>query len=569
MATAVAPPATPKTTTSVDPLYTQALAQAKASLAAQTAPIAAEQTASDAQFKGREADATGAAAALKKLLGGIGPAVNGEYQTGAQNVELAANGFSQGMQDAIQGNTDNLNSMLQKLGSPAQLESHAGEAKDVVYGMGGYNPGTTFSKQGAALGAAADLQAGAAALKGQENVKSLQAQSIVADQGFQSKIAELAGKLPGDAQTNYQHLQQIALDDAKFREQVRQDKIDAAYKQADLKLSEAKYSTSVAEFNAKQKLSQAQFSAKQGLAESKYATSVSEFNSKQQLSYAKLMQQQNIASAKLAQSQFKENRDYGIKLANLGIAKGKLQQTILANSFKAANGGLTKVQVGKYTSQAQAIAMKSYFGSTKVTTVAGVPQSTANVGNVTYSEALSRILDKGIPVQIALDSLDRVYPSDQRPTDEILSKVLGPLAPALMKSVAQEQAAVGVAGAAMTDSMHFPSQRTLNGQQLNQLAVQALKIAAPQMATRSNVQALVGRIMQESGGNPLAINNWDSNAKAGTPSKGILQTIEPTFTAHALPGHTNIWNPLDNAIAAVRYMVSRYGRIVGPSGSGY
>jgi hypothetical protein len=126
MATAVSPPTTPKTTTSVDPLYTEAVAQAKAALAAQTAPITAEQNASDAAFKGAQTDATGVATALSNLLKPIGPAVNGEYQTAAQNQELAANGFSQGMQDALKGNTDNLNAMLKSFGQQTKLDSHAG-----------------------------------------------------------------------------------------------------------------------------------------------------------------------------------------------------------------------------------------------------------------------------------------------------------------------------------------------------------------------------------------------------------------------------------------------------------
>ncbi|WP_189960254.1 hypothetical protein, partial [Streptomyces alanosinicus] len=36
-------------------------------------------------------------------------------------------------------------------------------------------------------------------------------------------------------------------------------------------------------------------------------------------------------------------------------------------------------------------------------------------------------------------------------------------------------------------------------------------------------------IMRESGGNPAAQNNWDVNAQKGTPSKGLLQVIDPTF----------------------------------------
>lgn len=65
----------------------------------------------------------------------------------------------------------------------------------------------------------------------------------------------------------------------------------------------------------------------------------------------------------------------------------------------------------------------------------------------------------------------------------------------------------------------------------------------------------------ESGGNPNSVNNWDSNAKAGHPSEGLMQTIGPTFNQYALQGHNNIFNPIDNAIAAIRYIQSRYGGI--------
>ena len=68
-------------------------------------------------------------------------------------------------------------------------------------------------------------------------------------------------------------------------------------------------------------------------------------------------------------------------------------------------------------------------------------------------------------------------------------------------------------------------------------------------------------IKYESGGNPNAINRWDSNAAAGHPSKGLMQTIDPTFSRWALPGHTDIWNPVDNIIAGVRYAIGRYGSV--------
>lgn len=73
--------------------------------------------------------------------------------------------------------------------------------------------------------------------------------------------------------------------------------------------------------------------------------------------------------------------------------------------------------------------------------------------------------------------------------------------------------------------------------------------------------ALATIAMYESGGNPRAINNYDVNAKNGDPSRGLFQTIGATFRAHALPGHGDIWNPVDNAIAAIRYIIGRYGDV--------
>jgi len=67
--------------------------------------------------------------------------------------------------------------------------------------------------------------------------------------------------------------------------------------------------------------------------------------------------------------------------------------------------------------------------------------------------------------------------------------------------------------------------------------------------------------MDESGGNPNAINLTDSNALAGHPSQGLFQTIPSTFAAYALPGHGNIDNPVDNSAAAIGYIKSRYGDV--------
>lgn len=77
----------------------------------------------------------------------------------------------------------------------------------------------------------------------------------------------------------------------------------------------------------------------------------------------------------------------------------------------------------------------------------------------------------------------------------------------------------------------------------------------------SDVPKIWAIIQHESGGNPHAINNWDSNAAAGHPSKGLMQCIDPTFNSYKLPGHDDIWNPVDNICAGVHYAISRYGSL--------
>ncbi|HEY5524893.1 MAG TPA: transglycosylase SLT domain-containing protein [Clostridium sp.] len=77
----------------------------------------------------------------------------------------------------------------------------------------------------------------------------------------------------------------------------------------------------------------------------------------------------------------------------------------------------------------------------------------------------------------------------------------------------------------------------------------------------SNLNALATIAMHESGGSQTVQNNWDSNAKAGIPSAGLFQMIQPTFDEHKLPGHNNRLNGVDSAISAIRYMISRYGSV--------
>lgn len=106
-------------------------------------------------------------------------------------------------------------------------------------------------------------------------------------------------------------------------------------------------------------------------------------------------------------------------------------------------------------------------------------------------------------------------------------------------------------------------------EQWRQLAAYALKLT--NQYSDANLNLLLYQMQTESGGNPNAINDWDINAKNGTPSKGLMQVIDPTFKTWAMNGYdTNIWDPLSNMIAAIRYTVNRYGSLAnGWKGHGY
>lgn len=106
-------------------------------------------------------------------------------------------------------------------------------------------------------------------------------------------------------------------------------------------------------------------------------------------------------------------------------------------------------------------------------------------------------------------------------------------------------------------------------EQWRKLAKKALKLTG--QYSESNLNRLLMQMQSESSGNPRAINLWDSNAKAGIPSKGLMQVIDPTFRSYALaPYNKNIYDPLSNMIAAIRYTVSRYGSLSrGWNGHGY
>lgn len=74
--------------------------------------------------------------------------------------------------------------------------------------------------------------------------------------------------------------------------------------------------------------------------------------------------------------------------------------------------------------------------------------------------------------------------------------------------------------------------------------------------------AIEALMTSESGGDPNDINLSDSNAAQGTPSKGLMQVIQPTFDAYHVDGtSTNLYDPLANIAAALNYIKNVYGYV--------
>lgn len=90
-------------------------------------------------------------------------------------------------------------------------------------------------------------------------------------------------------------------------------------------------------------------------------------------------------------------------------------------------------------------------------------------------------------------------------------------------------------------------------------ALKALKITGQ---PASLVDRLLMQMGTESSGNPRAINLTDINARRGDPSKGLMQVIGSTFRTYAMaPYNKDVYDPLSNIIASIRYALATYGSL--------
>jgi phage-related protein len=89
------------------------------------------------------------------------------------------------------------------------------------------------------------------------------------------------------------------------------------------------------------------------------------------------------------------------------------------------------------------------------------------------------------------------------------------------------------------------------------IVLQALKMNGLNTGLLNKV---LSQMRTESGGNPNIIQGIHDVNSGGNEARGLMQVIPPTFKAFHFPGTSwNIFDPLANVAAALRYAKSRYG----------
>lgn len=192
--------------------------------------------------------------------------------------------------------------------------------------------------------------------------------------------------------------------------------------------------------------------------------------------------------------------------------------------------------------------------------IAGLAVGLAALGAVTPARASA---SAGPPAR-HVETASRL---PQRPAEAVLPEGV-PGAPAAVPAAAPALAPAAVPATVATGPstwvgpvLRHPSGSKFPGQVLR-WANLVLAVMTEHKIPQRYLPGILAQIQQESGGDPAVVNNWDSNAARGTPSKGLLQVIAPTYRSNAKPGYTSAKYqavPYTNIWAALNYVKKRYG----------
>ena len=222
---------------------------------------------------------------------------------------------------------------------------------------------------------------------------------------------------------------------------------------------------------------------------------------------------------------------------------------------------------GVATLGAAALAFSAVPGNAETTTSEAASSAQAQIA---YSSAPIKGVKASVTDQLAGASLkaeqiqakaDAKKAAAKKTATEAAAKKKAAAQAAAKKKAAAERKAKKTASRSAKRAAIKPVAAKTYSNNLNGWINHALAIMK-QKGIPGSYNGLYKNIMRESSGNPSAINGWDVNAVNGTPSIGLLQVIQPTFSAYHVSGtSTNIYDPVANITAAANYAADRYGSI--------
>lgn len=78
-----------------------------------------------------------------------------------------------------------------------------------------------------------------------------------------------------------------------------------------------------------------------------------------------------------------------------------------------------------------------------------------------------------------------------------------------------------------------------------------------------NLASGIARALKESGGDPNIVQQIHDQNSGGNEARGLMQVVPTTFKANMEPGHGNIFDPVDNILASINYVLKNYGSVRG------
>lgn len=248
-----------------------------------------------------------------------------------------------------------------------------------------------------------------------------------------------------------------------------------------------------------------------------------------------------------------------------GVVPGTSSSVTSDTHLAAVKGGeliIPSQHAPKFADMARTAGIPG-FASGGIPVIGSIVHGAESVANDVTGGLFGKALNAGVSAVASsiINPLLNAIPSGSSQ----LSQIPKDAATTLVKSaITALTGKVNVSQAASGSPVNYSPTAGVN--QWRSIVLQALALNG---LPASMVNQVLYQMQTESGGNPNAINNWDSNAAAGNASRGLLQVVPTTFAADHVAGTSeNIFNPLANVAAAIAYAKARYGPTLMSGGNG-